>query len=785
MAWYNGNKWGMARVSCTKCRLHKTCRSIQIEGRGSAHPDVVFVGQAPGREEDERDKCFVGPAGQLLLQAISSFGLKPAYLTNLVKCFPPSDRDPKADEISACKPYLDEELKRIKPKLVVLLGNIPLKGVLGLTGITNHSGRVVEKDGRRYFPLLHPSFILRYPHNQALFENHLKELKRELKGEEAKHEQTVKFTVKQARQFISTAAELTFDYETTGIDTHTTGKVRCLGLSDGKVGAWVDAQESGFRDLARDLLTGPKTKIAHNSVFERRCSKENFGVYPRHLKWDTYAMHFLLDENSSHALDVLAGKYLDAPAYDIYHQMVEEGHTYATYPIEKIGPYCAKDALYTAKLAILFRKMLKEQNLLTTYKHIMRPLTEVIARMEVRGTYLDLSWQKTLEKSLQAEMFILKEKFIQLNAKRMDKVKLVPNAFNMNSADQMRKLITVGMGIPIFEKTEGGKESVKAEVIEKIKHRHKTLPLYLDWKSKFTQLNNFVQKYPKFCDEKGIIRASINPCHVVTGRLSVTKPPLQAVDTDPRIRGMFSSRFKQGGIASCDFRQLEVRLVASESGEEKLLSAIDKGVDLHALTAALLFGKGFTKEERNEAKRVNFGVVYGITGYALALQINKPEDYSQGLIDKFFDKYPKINVWMEAQKKFLNKNGYIVSRFGRVRRLGDTENLPNWQKEALQRQAGNFPIQSAGADLTNLSLIKLHTEFKDEKMKSIIFMQVHDSILVDVYPGEEKKVEANMKYVMSEHVPSRCPWLRVKLDVDFSLHKRWEGMKNLQEASHG
>lgn len=785
MAWYNGNKWGTARLSCTKCRLHKTCRSIQIDGRGAEKPEVMFVGQAPGREEDERDKCFVGPAGQLLTQAIQEFKLKPAYLTNVVKCFPPSDRDPKADEIAACLPYLMEEFKRLKPGIVVLLGNIPLKAVLGLTGITAHSGRVIERDGRRYFPLLHPSFILRYPHNQAMFENHLKELKRVVNDEEVKEVETVKLTVKQARLFIKNATEIAFDYETTGITEHSVGKVRCLGLSDGKVGAWVDARDSGFEDLARDFLTGPKTKISHNSVFERRCSRENFGVYPRHLKWDTYAMHFLLDENTSHALDVLSGKYLDAPQYDIYHEMVAAGQTYATYPIEKLGPYCAKDSLYTSQLAAIFKKELKEQSLTKIYEDITLPLTEVISRMEVRGTKLDLKWQRVLEKVLQAEMFVLKEKFIKLNTKRMEKVKLSPDKFNMNSADQMRKLITVGMGIPIFEKTEGGKESVKAEVVEKIKHRHKTLPLYLDWKSKFTQLNNFVQKYPKFCDEKGIIRASINPCHVVTGRLSVTKPPLQAVDTDPRIRGMFSSRFERGHIASCDFRQLEVRLVASESGEERLLKAIKEGVDLHGLTSELLFGKDYTKEERNEAKRVNFGVVYGITGYALAFQINKDEGYSQGLIDKFFAKYPKIKVWMDVQKAYVEKHGYIKSRFGRVRRLGDTNNLPNWQKEGLLRQAGNFPIQSAGADLTNLSLIHLFRVFKANKMKSVIFMQVHDSVLVDVRPGEEKAVERAMVNVMTTLVPGMCPWLRVKLDVDYALQERWEGAKNVLEVKHG
>lgn len=763
-------------MSCTKCILHKTCMSVKVPGRGSDVPEVMFIGQAPGREEDERGKCFVGPAGQLLLQAIKEYTLKPAYLTNAVKCFPPGDRDPKKEEILACRPYLEEEIRRLKPSLIVLLGNIPLKAMLGLSGITNYSGRVIEQDGQRYFPLLHPSYILRYPQNQAQFENHLKELRRVLHKEKVKDVETVQMSVSEAIDFIGSSELLAFDYETTGITPHSVGKVRCLGLSDGKIAGWVDASEPGFEELAKDFLLGPITKISHNSVFERRCSKENFGVYPLRLKWDTYAMHFLIDENSSHQLEVLAGRYLDAPQYDIAYEMEQSGQTYATIPMEKLGPYCAKDTLYTYQLHEIFRKELKkDKGLMKLYRRIARPLTDVVARMEVTGAFFDKKWASKLEEILKLEMGNLHDLFCKSNRKMLKRLGLYPN-LNMNSSHQMRKVFVKGLKFVIFEKTKGRKESVKEDVIEKFRSKHISVPKYLDWKKKFTQLNNFVQKYPRFADEKGIIRASINPCFVVTGRLSVTKPPLQAVATDPRIRGMFSSRYKHGSIASCDFKQLEVRLVASESGETRLLKAISQGDDLHGLTASLLFGKGYSKDQRNEAKRVNFGVVYGITGYALALQINKTEDYSQGLIDKFFARYPNIKTWMEEQKDYVQKHGFIRSRFGRVRRLGDVKNLPDWQREAIERQAGNFPIQSAGADLTNLALIHLHRVFNGS-LKSRIILQVHDSILCDVYPGEEELVKQAMIQVMSVDVPEMCPWLKVKLDVDFTIQERWEGMK--------
>ena len=773
-------------MACSKCILSKTCRYVQIEGRGSSRPEVMFVGQAPGREEDLRGKCFVGPAGQLLTQAITEYSLKPAYITNLVKCFPPQDRDPQAPEIEACKPYLMEEIKELEPKIIVLLGNIPLKAVLGLTKITELSGKLIVRDGQKYFPLLHPSFILRYPHNQAMFENHLKELRRLIKGEEKSKVETEQATVKDAKRLLKASDEIAFDYETTGIEEHSAGKIRCLGISDGDKALWVDAQEPGFSTLARDMLGSGLVKIAQSSNFERRVSKENLGVYPVNLKWDTLAMHFLLDENSMHNLDVLAGKYLDAPNWDIYDEMVQSGHTYATFPMKKLGPYCATDAFYTFKLYKIFRAELeKDPKLMWVYENILLPLSEVTAKLDIVGTHIDMKWNKRLEVIMKREMDQLQWEFRSMNKQKLYKLGLFQE-LNMNSRDQMRKFFVKGLGFNITEKTDGGQASIKQDVMEKFRNKHASVPVYLDWVSRFTLLNNFIQKYQNFVDKKDIIHASFNPFLVVSGRLSVTKPPLQAVATEPRIRGMFNSRFDGGSIASCDFKQLELRLIASEAKEENLLKVFRDGGDPHTTTAKRLFGDKFTKFDRDKAKRCNFGVAYDVSGYTLAKEFNMSEREGDNLIAEWYRSYPAIETWKETRRVFVRNKGYIRSRFGRMRRLGKTDNLPTWQARAIERQAGNFPIQSAGADITNLALIRLFEVFHELNLESRIFLQVHDSILVDVCPGEEKQVELAMKETMTG-VQKMCPWLNVKLEVDFKLSSRWEGLKwkDLKEASHG
>ena len=766
-------------MRCNKCVLAKTCTSVKIDWRGSDKPKILFVGQAPGSEEDLRAKCFVGPAGQLLTQAIGHYQLKPAALTNLVKCFPPGDRDPKKPEIEACKPYLIEEIERLKPEIIVLLGNIPMKALLGKTKITEHSGKFYEKDGQRYFPLLHPSYILRYPHNQSTFENHLKTLSREIHGEKVNLPKVQQISPKLAHKILSnwelcTDFTVAFDYETTGITKDNVGKVRCMGFSDSSTSFWVDAEADGFESFARRFLTSKVRKVAHNSVFERRCSYENFGIYPQFLTDDTFAMHHLLDENTSHALDVLAGKYLNAPQYDIYEPTED---FYAKVDIQKLGAYCAVDAHYTLKLFALFREKLKvDPKLYEVYKEIVMPLTKACARVEVNGCYIDMKWIRKAEDKLKRDMDFDQREFVRLAKKSLKKLGLYPN-INLNSVDQVRNVFVKGLKFRMTELTEGGKASINEEAVEKFKDKHPCVKHYINWKKNKTKLNNFLEKYPKFRDINNIIHPSVNPSKVVSGRLSVSNPPLQAVDRTPIVRGMFASRYKNGKILTSDFKQLELRLIASEANEKELLSVFRDGKDPHDHTASLIYGKNFTKDERTEAKRVNFGVVYGITEFALAVQLNIPKDKAKWMIDSWYQAYPGVARYMAEKQAEVVEKGQIRSRFGRLRRLGDLSVHPFWKQEELKRMAGNFSIQSTGADLANISLIRVCTQLSKRGLKSKVIMAIHDSILVDVYPGEEDEVKDIVQFTMTDFCQSKCPWLKVKLEIDIDVQSRWEGME--------
>lgn len=559
-----------------------------------------------------------------------------------------------------------------------------------------------------------------------------------------------------------------FDFETDGITKFCQGKIRLAGFSDSNTTFWTD----DLKAIAEFLKAGTHELVAHNAVFELRACKENFGFFPKNVKYDTMAIHYLTDEATSHSLDEVAKQHLGVHTWDIADQMARNNWNWATVPVEVLGPYCAKDAMYTKQLLDVFLKK-TPKGIMKVHKKILLPLIKTCAKMEYYGIKIDVDYSKNLSKEYQKKMDVYRKEFLDtpVIAKAMRRVGL-DDDLNMNSAPQMRKLFCNGLKFKIEEKTGTGLPSVREENIMKFKD-HPGVQTYLDWKTSQTVKTNFIDKFSEFGDKDGIIHSHMNPCFVTTGRLSVTKPNMQAIPTNPEVRGMFVSRFKGGCMVSADFKQLEMRLVASESGETRLLDAFKRGDDVHDLTAKLLFGEDFSKEERTVAKRVNFGIVYGAGPSKLVREFNMSWEQAESLINRFNKAYPNLYRWMKQQREYVHKHGVVLSKFGRIRRLGNTKGLPEWQVASIERQAGNFPIQSQGADLTNVCLVKAYREFTKRKLRSRIVLQVHDSIVVDTKPDEKDEVIEILTNVMTKEVPEKCSWLRVKIEIDIQVTERW------------
>src|SRR3990167_10195967 len=556
---------------CQKCPLHKTARSVCVWGRGQVtpSPEVMFVGQAPGKEEDRRGSCWVGPAGQLLQQAIDEYSLHENYKTNLVKCFPPGDRDPASREVKSCQHYLGEEIRQLKPKLVVAVGAVSLKRLAGRTGVLDWNGRVAGhlKDGTPVIGLLHPAFVLRYPENLARFEMGFREIAWFLRPD-GKPGLPEVLEVKDGSEFSLRIANMkepiAWDLETSGKFKQDGGYIRTAAFSDGETSFWINYEAGGWEPLMVGFLQSLKNKAGHNVAFETRWSIDEFGIEPVNFKYDTMLMHHVVDENSPHGLDVVAGKYLQAPQWDIWPQLRDEGLDYDTVDVQRLGYYNAIDAYWTARQVRRLAKGMTPE-LIRLYKKTVLPVAELCARLEHRGIKVDAKWAGDVDKLYSQKQEVLRAR-LEATSEVGELARMVSEQkkqLNFNSSHQMGKLFFDVMGLKAPEKTETGRPSTREASLKKIDSDSPILKDYLEWKTLQTMRNNFLQKFPVFIrNGHGTIHPSFNPAFVVTGRLSVTNPPAQAVPEDPLVRGMFSSRFPGGKIAALDYKQLEIRLVA-------------------------------------------------------------------------------------------------------------------------------------------------------------------------------------------------------------------------------
>ena len=262
----------------------------------------------------------------------------------------------------------------------------------------------------------------------------------------------------------------------------------------------------------------------------------------------------------------------------------------------------------------------------------------------------------------------------------------------------------------------------------------------------------------------------------VTGRVSITKPPVANTPRDKRVRGSIISRFDGGKLLGLDYRQLEMRLVASEAGDEAMLAIFKSGLDVHDETAKVMFGKDFSKDDRDIAKNINFGTVYGISAWSLTRKFGIPERKAEDFLAMHKGAFPAIYRWMDVQHAFIRKNGWIASRLGQVRHFPGWAQATDRERFRMMRQAGNFPIQALGAGLTNLAA-KTVDDLLRISYHSFVDFQQHDSIKVDLNPKDNaEEIKEHCERIMSVKVPKLyAPFLKVELPVSSQISRRWGG----------
>lgn len=800
---------------CQGCSLHKTTDRVCVMGEGDKKLPIMVIGEAPGAEEEKTGKPFQGRAGQLLTEMLLEAGLNrnQFYITNSVQCRPPDNRTPKKKEIQACRKYWQFEKSRLKPKFILLLGNVACESALNKKGIKSLRGHPIEQDGVIYFPTYHPSFALRDPRQDPVLRGDLKAFARIVKqGGLIDEEDKFKYTIVDERNIeaalhdIAREWAVSFDCETSGLNPWAPGAyITSIGIGTlrnnwcfplqhtrgplyNKPVAQRRVVEKLHQALKKKIKGKKKILIGHNGKFDTNWVRVHYKhVWP--ITFDTMLAHYNLDENNLHGLDILAQRFLGAIDYDI---PLEEKHGFG--PLDRHCRYLAMDTHYTRKLFLKFRKDLNQDEATRViFERLTMPVARMYSDVETFGFYLDpdevkksrVFWNDEANKALKE----LDQLCPSENTYKDKKTGKKRTGVNWNSPDQLAKILFEDIGLEPLDATAGGKNSTSESVLLRLKDQHEIPELVLKYREAVKNLNTFVDAWSALAYNDNRVHPTFKVHGTVTGRPSAAEPNLQQTARDPRIRGLIRAP-KGWTLVDADLSQIELRLVAAASNDPELCLSYATGVDVHTLTCQRVMGiQNPTKEERKRAKAINFGFVYGMgwRKFIIYARDNYEVDFSEAEAKRirkdFFRLYHGLPDWHARMRRYAHNNGYVRSIIGRMRRLPDAMHQEDTMERAeAERQAINSPIQSLASDLNLMAALQLHAMHSEDYFQ--IVGTVHDAILMLVRDDMLSEVLPTVKAAMEE--PELLEELGVEMKVPIIAEielgpwgngKKWEPTK--------
>lgn len=570
--------------------------------------------------------------------------------------------------------------------------------------------------------------------------------------------------------------EVCFDTETTGLDTLT---AELVGFSFAwkPTEAWyipVPADKTAAQKIAdkfKPVLESKSiVKIGQNIKYDLSVLK-NYNILVSEPMFDTMIAHYLLNPDMRHGMDLLAETYLSYSPVSIETLIGKKGKSQLTMrdaPLEKVAEYAAEDADITYQLKGLFEPGLREHNAQSVFDTIEMPLMPVLAAMEREGISLDKEVLHTYSAELEKEIVIIDEE-IQ---------KLAGTPFNISSPKQVGDILfeVLKVGGEKPKKTKTGQYATGEDVLQKLAGKHPIVDKILDYRELVKLKNTYVDTLPEMVHPNtGRIHTSFNQVVAATGRLSSDNPNLQNIpvrtERGRKIRAAFVAKDDKHVLLSADYSQIELRIVASMSGDPGMCDAFNKGIDIHTATAAKVYGiaeSEVTKEMRYKAKSVNFGIIYGQGAFGLAenLQISRGE--AKTLIDNYFREYSSIRDYMDSMQQSARDKGYVETLCGRRRYLRDINSANAVVRGFAERNAINAPIQGSAADMIKLAMINIHKELATGKYKTRMLLQVHDELIFDVPKDEVDVIKPVIEKCMREALP-----LKVPVEVGMGTGSSW------------
>lgn len=495
----------------------------------------------------------------------------------------------------------------------------------------------------------------------------------------------------------------------------------------------------------------------------------NYGVTIANISFDTMLASYLLNSHSrQHSLDHLSLELFGKVKTSI-QELIGKGKNQVTMrevPLERVCRYCCEDVDYTIRLKELLSPQINTRGLHALFYDIELPLLTVLAKMEREGIYIDIPYLAHLSQELNEEIGRIAGEIYTL----------ADETFNLNSPKQLSEILFNKLGISPPKKTATG-HSTNAEVLESLKEKHPIAAKLLEYRTLEKLRSTYAEKLPHEVNPKTHrIHCTFNQSMAATGRLSSQDPNLQNIpvrtEIGRKIRKGFRPQRSGWSYLSADYSQIELRLLAHLSEDPALTEAFLSGEDIHTFTASQILNiplEEVTKEQRYQAKAVNFGIMYGQQAFGLSQELGIPPKEAAAFIHMYFERYRKVKEFLENNKALAHSTGKAVTLLGRERLLPEI-NSPNTHIRAMaERLAVNTPIQGTQADLIKMAMLEIDRGLKGQGFQARMILQIHDELLFELPDEELNEVKKFVHTIMAGIIP-----LKVPLVVDMNVGKNWE-----------
>jgi DNA polymerase-1 len=565
-----------------------------------------------------------------------------------------------------------------------------------------------------------------------------------------------------------------FDTETTGLKALEVALIGIAFSYEAGKGYYVSfptnqEETASILNEFRPFFESDIEKIGHNLKYDIKVLS-NYNIDVKGKLFDTMIAHYLINPDMRHNMDILSETYLNYQPVSITELIGKKGKNQLSMravPIADQTEYAVEDADITLQLKEHFSKELESGKLTELFNNVELPLVSVLTAMEIEGININVDFLNDLSITLTEDINRLEKEIYEQAGEE----------FNIASPKQL--------GIVLFEnmelvkkpkKTKTGQYSTAEDVLSYLAKDHQIIKDVLKYRQYKKLQSTYVDALPNEVNPKtGRIHTQYMQAVAATGRLSSNNPNLQNIPIRTKrgqeVRKSFIPRDKNHVLLAADYSQIELRIIAALSKEENMINAFKNGEDIHASTAARVFGvpiNEVTREQRSNAKTVNFGIIYGVSAFGLSNQTDLTRGEAKELIDTYYETYPKLKAFMSAQVDFAREHGYVETVLKRRRYLKDINSRNAMVRNGAERNAVNAPIQGSAADIIKLAMINIHKRFEEENFQSKMLLQVHDELVFDAHKEELEIIKPIIQFEMENAFKMTVP-----LDVEVGLGENW------------